>query len=256
MNRTTLNLLIDLTAAILLLGMVATGYILWFALPPGTQKDLMLWGMARHSWGNIHAWISFALLGAFLIHICLHWQWLVSVIGKRLNLLNAAPGNHWKSGLATAALTAAALGSFVWVVQTGIRPITNTEELGVCPAGIGKENKTSQTQDSFTALSNPKINFWKEVYPLLEKSCLTCHGPNRARGGFRVDRREDFVGSAGKEALVMPGNSGASPLITIISGQSKNVPRPEVHRLSEADVALVRAWIDAGAEWPERPSQE
>jgi hypothetical protein len=45
MNRTSVNLLIDLTAAVLLLGMVATGYILWFALPPGTQKDLMLWGM-------------------------------------------------------------------------------------------------------------------------------------------------------------------------------------------------------------------
>ena len=38
MSRTSVNLLVDLSAAALFLGMIATGYILGFALPPGTNK--------------------------------------------------------------------------------------------------------------------------------------------------------------------------------------------------------------------------
>lgn len=54
MNRTVINLVIDLAAALLLIGMMATGYILRFPLPTGTNKMLLLWGLTRHQWGEIH----------------------------------------------------------------------------------------------------------------------------------------------------------------------------------------------------------
>ena len=44
MTRTTGNLVVDLVAAVGLLGMVATGYILYFPLPPGTNRSHTLWG--------------------------------------------------------------------------------------------------------------------------------------------------------------------------------------------------------------------
>ena len=43
MNRTFRNLIVDLAAAFLFLGMMATGYILRFPLPPGTNKVMTLW---------------------------------------------------------------------------------------------------------------------------------------------------------------------------------------------------------------------
>jgi hypothetical protein len=48
------NLLIDLIAAGLMVGMMATGYVLCFPLPPGSNKDLTLWGLTRHRWGDVH----------------------------------------------------------------------------------------------------------------------------------------------------------------------------------------------------------
>jgi len=52
MNKATLNLIIDVAAAILFLAMIVTGFILRFPLPPGTNKSLMLWSLTRHEWGN------------------------------------------------------------------------------------------------------------------------------------------------------------------------------------------------------------
>ena len=83
MKRTTLNLMIDLFAATLMLGMIATGFVLRFPLPPGTNKLRGLWGVSRHGWGTLHCGSSTALLISLFAHIVLHWHWLVSIIGKR-----------------------------------------------------------------------------------------------------------------------------------------------------------------------------
>ena len=71
-----------------------------------------------------------------------------------------------------------------------------------------------------------------------------------------MDRREDVFGKGGSTPLVVPGKSAASPLLAIVSGLRKDMPRADVHQLPAAQVAIVRAWIDAGAPWPERPGPE
>ena len=53
-----MNLLVDTVAAARLTAMVGTGYILWFALPPGTNRTHSLWGLLRHQFGAVHFWIS------------------------------------------------------------------------------------------------------------------------------------------------------------------------------------------------------
>ena len=73
---------------------------------------------------------------------------------------------------------------------------------------------------------------------------------------FRVDRREDFFGKGSSTPLVVPGKSAESALVAIVSGSRKDMPRTDVHQLPAAQVAIVRAWIDAGAPWPERPAQQ
>jgi hypothetical protein len=68
-----------------------------------------------------------------------------------------------------------------------------------------------------------------------------------------VDQREDFFGKSGKPPLVIPGKSEDSPLIAIVSGK-RDIARPDVHWLPNDQVEILRAWIDAGAAWSERPS--
>jgi len=104
-----------------------------------------------------------------------------------------------------------------------------------------------------TATTSPaNVEFWTGVYPLLEHSCLSCHGPSKQSGGFRIDRKADFF-RKDEVPLIVPGDSATSPLIAIVSGKRKDIPRQDVHRLSDEHVRLLRAWIDAGAAWPERP---
>ena len=249
MSRTIANLAIDLAAAALFAGMAATGYVIAFAMPPGTNRSLMLWGMTRHQWGSAHLWVSFALLAVLALHVCLHWQWVVSTVGKRLGL--ATPkGGLSRTAVPTLLALALAAGLFAWATRAGVREIEDPGRHGVCPA-----TAPAAPLDQPAAASSERRApaFLEAVYPVLERSCLSCHGPNRQAAGFRIDRREDYFG--GRAPLVVPGDSAGSPLVAVVSGQRTGVARADAHRLPERDVALIRAWIDAGAQWPERPGR-
>jgi hypothetical protein len=73
-----------------------------------------------------------------------------------------------------------------------------------------------------------------------------------------MDGRDALLkGGASGEAAIVPGHSEKSPLIDYVSGKvpdSEMPPRAQRKRfpaLRTDDVALLRAWIDQGAEWPE-----
>jgi hypothetical protein len=247
MKRTTVNLLVDALAALSMLGMLATGYVLRFPLPPGTNKELSLWGLTRHQWGAVHFWLSLGLLAAVGLHLFLHWAWVVSTVGRRLHLPTSPGGHHLLAGVLTSLVLVVCLGLFAWAAHTGVREITGPLDDACVPTGPVRPADTSPPP----AEQQSKVVFWKDVYPIFERSCLSCHGPRRQKGSFRVDRREDFLRQEGGP-LVVPGKSADSPLLAILSGTNPEIALPDRHRLPERDVAVVRAWIDSGASWPEK----
>ncbi|MEX1230667.1 MAG: DUF4405 domain-containing protein [Planctomycetaceae bacterium] len=249
MKRISLNLIVDLAAAILLLGMIATGYILRFPLPPGTNKSHSLWGVTRHGWGSLHFWISAALLGVLLVHVILHWHWLVSVVSKRFGQ-SISEKRSLHIGLIIGAMLTGVSVLFVWISYRNVEPINDAEFVGHSQtAASGEVNQLTTRANGNKAFSS-RLSFSKDVSTIFERSCLGCHGPKRATGNFRVDRKQDFFAKANGGPLIVPGKSSESPLIAIVSGRRTDIPRPDRHRLPEADVTLLRTWIDAGAEWP------
>jgi hypothetical protein len=251
MSRTIANVIIDVTAAVLFLGMIATGYVLRFPLPPGTNKLFTLWDLTRHEWGSIHFWISLGLLTILFVHVILHWQWIVTVLGKRLHLVTSAPPPLLRSGITVLVILGLAFAVFAWATHSSVQSITAPLP-GVCPpedtvAGV----TTNHTRQVWHA--QQLIIFWRDIYPLLEKKCLSCHGPRQQFGNFRVDRRDDFLRDAGNGPLVVPGKSADSRLITLVSGARKEVVMADRHTLAEHEVTLLKAWIDAGADWSPRP---
>ena len=63
--------------------------------------------------------------------------------------------------------------------------------------------------------AEPKpIDFGRDVRPVLERACWKCHGPEKQRGGLRLDRREGALaaGDSGRRA-VSPGHPAESALI-------------------------------------------
>jgi mono/diheme cytochrome c family protein len=250
MKRTLVNLLIDLAAAVLFLGMLATGYLIRFPLPPGTNKALSLWGLSRHQWGGIHFWISVALLSVLLVHLALHWQWVVTVIRRQLTQGTSPQRSPLLSGILTALAVGGVFLLFAWSAHRFVRDLDEP----CCDEGQTKAIATpaiTTPEPRPPPVTPAKIAFWEEVYPIFEASCLSCHGPKRARGGFRVDRRDDFFRTDLGKPWVIPGNSAESPLFAIVSGVRTDIAAPDRHRLSEKELAVVKAWIDAGAAWPE-----
>ncbi len=99
-----------------------------------------------------------------------------------------------------------------------------------------------------------QVNFLTDIKPILEQSCLRCHGPERPKSGFRLDNRESAMkGGHGGEAII-PGNSAKSPLIHHIARLDADMAMPPEGKgdpLTREQVALLRAWIDQGALWGE-----
>jgi mono/diheme cytochrome c family protein len=93
-----------------------------------------------------------------------------------------------------------------------------------------------------------KIDFAHDIAPLIKAHCAQCHTNGKHKGGLSLDTR----GSVLRAKVVVPGKSGASELVKRITSRDpdERMP-PKGERLSEREVALVRAWIDQGLPWQE-----
>jgi mono/diheme cytochrome c family protein len=104
----------------------------------------------------------------------------------------------------------------------------------------------------FSAPAERSIHFVDQVRPVFEQHCYSCHGPERQRSGFRLDVKSEALRGGDLGFAIVPGDGAASPLIRYVSGlDPERVMPPEGERLPDDTVALLRAWIDQGAEWPD-----
>ena len=96
------------------------------------------------------------------------------------------------------------------------------------------------------------VDFEADVRPILAKSCHACHGPDKQRGGLRLDRKRDALAGGDGGPAVVPGRPAASPLLRLVDGTNpENVMPPKGERLSAAQVGVLRAWVEQGAKWPD-----
>ena len=105
---------------------------------------------------------------------------------------------------------------------------------------------------SLTASADPgaqkPVDFKKEIAPILTARCLECHGPDKQRGGYRLDSRALAIeaGDTGKKGIV-PGKSAESSVIARIAGRDGKRMPPKGAPLSPQEAALLARWIDGGA---------
>jgi len=92
-----------------------------------------------------------------------------------------------------------------------------------------------------------------DIQAILEVHCLKCHGPEKQKGGLRLDNSTDaFKGGDSGERGIVPGESGQSRVFQRVSSKKddERMP-PKGEPLSPQQLELLQRWIDAGAEWPE-----
>jgi len=109
-----------------------------------------------------------------------------------------------------------------------------------------------------TTQTRGKVDFARDVQPLLRANCYSCHGPSLQSGGFRLDRRRDSmpnrVGANG--ARIVPGNSASSRVYVRIAGNQAGLQMPPTGALNPEEINIIKAWIDQGADWPDEVSGE
>jgi len=88
-------------------------------------------------------------------------------------------------------------------------------------------------------------DFEKDVAPILEARCLSCHDEASAKGDVRLDTRGHLLTS------ILPGRPDESTLIEQISGPEPEMPK-KAAPLKPQEVEILRQWIASGAVWPEQ----
>jgi mono/diheme cytochrome c family protein len=102
------------------------------------------------------------------------------------------------------------------------------------------------------ATASQDVDFVRDVRPILAKRCYTCHGPEKHKGGLRLDRKAEALAGGDSGPPFEAGKSAESLLIEkVASDDPELVMPPEGERLTDQEIALLRAWIDQGASWPD-----
>jgi hypothetical protein len=99
-----------------------------------------------------------------------------------------------------------------------------------------------------------KIDFFREIQPVLKASCFQCHGPARQEGGLRLDTRAFALKGGASGPTLVPGKSRQSLLVQRLLGHGGKPRMPlGFAPFRKERIARIAAWIDQGADWPPRP---
>src|SRR5690349_4728827 len=64
-----------------------------------------------------------------------------------------------------------------------------------------------------------KIDFARDIEPLLKARCQACHGTTAQMNGLRLDRADNALAGGYSGPVIVPGNSARSKLIDMVSGR-------------------------------------
>ncbi len=160
--------------------------------------------------------------------------------------------DQWISAAGTAWATSALL---LTVPRRNGRVLPNAPELMSVSHSAPASDANIATAEP-ASVAGSTIDFARDIRPLLERSCLDCHGEKKPRGGFSLRSREAVLkgGNTGEPAVV-PGRSTASHLLRYVSDQVEDLEMPPLRRrdeypaLTNEEVERLRKWIDDGAVW-------
>lgn len=100
--------------------------------------------------------------------------------------------------------------------------------------------------------ASEKVDFARQIKPILESHCYKCHGEEKPKSHFRLTTREAALKGGEHGVDILPGNSAKSPLIHYVARLVPDMEMPPEDRgtpLTPQEVGLLRAWIDQGVAW-------
>ena len=98
------------------------------------------------------------------------------------------------------------------------------------------------------------VDFFRDIEPIFHTRCYACHGSSQQMNGLRFDDRAAALKGGYAGPVIAPGDPAASKLIArVASGKPGFRMPPEGSPLAPSQIAALREWIAAGADWPDGP---
>jgi hypothetical protein len=98
-----------------------------------------------------------------------------------------------------------------------------------------------------------KTDYLRDVKPILSRRCYACHGALKQRSGLRLDTAAAIRRGGDGGPAIEPGKSAESLLIEAVTGTNgvtRMPPKDEGEPLKDEEIAVLKAWIEQGAEGP------
>jgi formylglycine-generating enzyme required for sulfatase activity/mono/diheme cytochrome c family protein len=108
-------------------------------------------------------------------------------------------------------------------------------------------------QVSNPACAADKVDFVREIKPLLEVHCVSCHTSKKPKGDLVMETRAANIKGGEKGTALVPGQPDKSPLYTttILPAGHEDIMPPKGEPLSKEQTDTLKQWIQEGAAWPD-----
>jgi cytochrome c len=95
----------------------------------------------------------------------------------------------------------------------------------------------------------PKVDFRRDIRPILEAKCYRCHGGTKKEGDLDMTSREGLLKGGNSGPALVPGNVEKSLMVELIEFEEMP-PRKEKQPVTKEEFAKLAAWIKAKAPMP------
>src|SRR5262245_55649468 len=90
--------------------------------------------------------------------------------------------------------------------------------------------------------------FKRKIRPLLAANCFSCHGKEK-KGGLSLESRAGMLAGGEGGTVVTLGKPDESRLLKAVKYTDEELQMPPSAKLADAEIALLREWIERGAPW-------
>lgn len=119
----------------------------------------------------------------------------------------------------------------------------------VLAGGVVTQSRAVENQKA-DSKSGAKVSYYREVRPIFQANCQGCHQPAKAKGGYvMTDFKKLLTGGETEGVAIVPAHPEQSSILKMITPQDGEAQMPKAKPpLLESEVALIRTWIEQGAQ--------
>ncbi len=217
------------------------------------------WVFASYQYGEdgsetlfFHRWIG--IVSTALLCALSMWGWRCRSLGGRAAPIQASSRNsalYFRGCLFTTAVAIGLTGHLGGDLVYGEGFFLNAM-LGSSARSEQPDAASATQVAAVVALSPEETVFMEQVFPVLSARCIECHGPNKQKGGLRLDSKAWLFAAKEEEWVVVPGAPDESELLerVMLPRDDPDAMPPKGDALTESQQLAIRNWIAAGAAYP------